>query len=606
MEGRYNTRSPAVKRLMREAQELSEPTDQYYAQPLEDNLFEWHFTIRGPADSDFENGIYHGRIILPVDYPMKPPSIIWLTPNGRFETNKKICLSISGHHPESWQPSWSIRTALLAIIGFMPTRPGGAIGSLDYTPEERRGEKSKNKQGDCPTTSSAAETSTVAARTTTPSSTAETAPTLDSQQQQQQQQQSQVTAQPPGFQPWTFPGMLPPVTPGFPPPFPWPTPPTGAPGSDGYNSLAMYPRFPYPPSQQHMGSFPMNFYPPGFPPMPPQALGMFPFPPGFPAPGSQQAVAGSRNTEMVPPPVVQSTQVSVNNSSAASDSKTAMSSHSSESRLTSGAQNLHRPAGPAANTVTRNVPNENEKTATPGAASQSITSNTGEEGRSTNLGTAQKVTGAASTAEDDNSFQDDAASHLNSKGAKAKSSDIVGSRSFQKDEGEGTDQSQLDLPADKASEEDNSQSGIPPLDFSEGEQRSTYLDRSVSSSVPDLEKQSRPGQKGLRYRQSATAAVPTNEVGEDTGQGGEATNQTGQRIEAACGDTHPRLMRLHQQPRAFAEARLAHRNAVARSTQHRAASQYDSSFFAMLILGIATALILLNRLVRMIDWSLMF
>ena len=68
----------AVKRLMREAQELSQPTYEYYAAPLEDNLFEWHFTFRGPEDSDFEGGIYHGRIILPAEYPMKPPSIMLL------------------------------------------------------------------------------------------------------------------------------------------------------------------------------------------------------------------------------------------------------------------------------------------------------------------------------------------------------------------------------------------------------------------------------------------------------------------------------------------------------------------------------------------------
>jgi hypothetical protein len=35
MEGQYNLRSPAVKRLMREAKELRNPTYQYYAQPLE-------------------------------------------------------------------------------------------------------------------------------------------------------------------------------------------------------------------------------------------------------------------------------------------------------------------------------------------------------------------------------------------------------------------------------------------------------------------------------------------------------------------------------------------------------------------------------------------
>ncbi|NXC49203.1 UB2J1 enzyme, partial [Penelope pileata] len=139
----------AVKRLMKEAAELKDPTDHYHAQPLEDNLFEWHFTVRGPPDSDFDGGIYHGRIVLPPEYPMKPPSIILLTANGRFEVGKKICLSISGHHPETWQPSWSIRTALLAIIGFMPTKGEGAIGSLDYTPEERKALAKKSQDFCC-------------------------------------------------------------------------------------------------------------------------------------------------------------------------------------------------------------------------------------------------------------------------------------------------------------------------------------------------------------------------------------------------------------------------------------------------------------------------
>ena len=31
--------------------------------------------------TEFEHGIYHGRIIFPVEYPMKPPSIILLTVN---------------------------------------------------------------------------------------------------------------------------------------------------------------------------------------------------------------------------------------------------------------------------------------------------------------------------------------------------------------------------------------------------------------------------------------------------------------------------------------------------------------------------------------------
>ncbi|XP_057672707.1 ubiquitin-conjugating enzyme E2 J1-like [Diorhabda carinulata] len=149
LETKYNLKSPGVKRLMREAIELAKPTDEYFACPVEDNLFEWHFTVRGPPGTEFEGGYYHGRISLPSQYPMQPPNIILLTPNGRFEINKKICLSISGHHPETWQPSWSIRTALLALIAFMPTSSTGAIGSLEYTPEERQLLAKKSKNWEC-------------------------------------------------------------------------------------------------------------------------------------------------------------------------------------------------------------------------------------------------------------------------------------------------------------------------------------------------------------------------------------------------------------------------------------------------------------------------
>ncbi|XP_066155068.1 ubiquitin-conjugating enzyme E2 J1-like [Euwallacea fornicatus] len=151
LETQYSLRSPGVKRLMREAIELANPTEEYYACPLDDNLFEWHFTVRGPPETEFEGGYYHGRILLPPQYPMQPPNIILLTPNGRFEVNKKICLSISGYHPETWQPSWSIRTALLALIAFMPTKGVGTIGSLDYTPEERQVLARKSKTWECST-----------------------------------------------------------------------------------------------------------------------------------------------------------------------------------------------------------------------------------------------------------------------------------------------------------------------------------------------------------------------------------------------------------------------------------------------------------------------
>ncbi|KXZ44643.1 hypothetical protein GPECTOR_64g137 [Gonium pectorale] len=117
---KFNPRNPAVKRIMQEMKEIKQDTSgDIIAEAL-------------------EGGIYHGRILLPAEYPFKPPSFMMLSPNGRFETGVKICLSISSHHPEHWQPSWSVRTALTALIAFMPSPGAGALGALDFPREERR------------------------------------------------------------------------------------------------------------------------------------------------------------------------------------------------------------------------------------------------------------------------------------------------------------------------------------------------------------------------------------------------------------------------------------------------------------------------------------
>ena len=51
---RYNRQAPAVKRILQEAKELaSEESRDFHSEPLEDNIFEWHFAIQGPPDTDF-------------------------------------------------------------------------------------------------------------------------------------------------------------------------------------------------------------------------------------------------------------------------------------------------------------------------------------------------------------------------------------------------------------------------------------------------------------------------------------------------------------------------------------------------------------------------
>jgi len=89
--------------------------------------------------------------VLPPAYPLRPPSFRFFTPSGRFECNREICLSISGHHEETWQPAWGIRTALVALRTFMETDAKGQLGGLDSSDDVRRRLASESRSWKCPT-----------------------------------------------------------------------------------------------------------------------------------------------------------------------------------------------------------------------------------------------------------------------------------------------------------------------------------------------------------------------------------------------------------------------------------------------------------------------
>lgn len=60
---------------------------------MKKNLLEWHFSFTGIEGSNFEQGVYHGKIRLHPEYPQKAPAISISTPSGRWEVNADICLS---------------------------------------------------------------------------------------------------------------------------------------------------------------------------------------------------------------------------------------------------------------------------------------------------------------------------------------------------------------------------------------------------------------------------------------------------------------------------------------------------------------------------------
>jgi ubiquitin-conjugating enzyme E2 J2 len=49
-----------------------------------------------------------------------------LTPSARFQTDFKLCLSMSSYHEETWNPAWSVSTILTGMLSFF-------VGNEDTT-----------------------------------------------------------------------------------------------------------------------------------------------------------------------------------------------------------------------------------------------------------------------------------------------------------------------------------------------------------------------------------------------------------------------------------------------------------------------------------------
>lgn len=135
------TKQPSLqckKRLEIENKRLAEdPADFVVASPCPDNILEWFYVLEGPPGTCYEGGKYLGTVTFPSNYPFAPPAIRMLTPSGRFEPGKRLCLSISDYHPESWNPIWGMKSILMGLLSFM-VGSDHTLGSIETSEEQRR------------------------------------------------------------------------------------------------------------------------------------------------------------------------------------------------------------------------------------------------------------------------------------------------------------------------------------------------------------------------------------------------------------------------------------------------------------------------------------
>lgn len=104
--------------------------DNFICLPDPSNTHEWYYIAFGLDMKGYRGGYFMGKIELPDEYPFKPPKITLITKNGRFHTQKDgICLSISHHHPESWNPMWRVNQIVIGLISYWLSGEG-TYGSI--------------------------------------------------------------------------------------------------------------------------------------------------------------------------------------------------------------------------------------------------------------------------------------------------------------------------------------------------------------------------------------------------------------------------------------------------------------------------------------------
>ena len=115
---------PIHNRIMKEYEDMKkhEKENTVTVWMVDNETRHWKGKIFGPKDTCYEGGIFIIDIVIPNDYPFKPPKMkfdtkIW-HPNISSVTGA-ICLDILKNE---WTPALTIRTALISLQALMCAR----------------------------------------------------------------------------------------------------------------------------------------------------------------------------------------------------------------------------------------------------------------------------------------------------------------------------------------------------------------------------------------------------------------------------------------------------------------------------------------------------
>ncbi|KAG9517702.1 ubiquitin-conjugating enzyme, partial [Aureobasidium melanogenum] len=98
----------------------------------EGNVFLWEVIMQGPEDSVYANGKFKIEVVLPKEYPFKPPTVSFKTkiyhPNVSNDDKGSMCLGML--RSDQWKPPNKIRDVLILVRQILSApQPDDAVES---------------------------------------------------------------------------------------------------------------------------------------------------------------------------------------------------------------------------------------------------------------------------------------------------------------------------------------------------------------------------------------------------------------------------------------------------------------------------------------------